>query len=242
MKLSELNQSVEIFFAEQLQSVELVKDELTIEIACEHIHKTLTDLRNEFQFEQLIDVCGVDYLHYGLSEWQTSSATALGFERGSSAQLAYGKTGVIGQQAKIEEENFKPRARFAVVYHLLSLKNNIRLRVRSYVSENDMRIASVVDIWSAANWFEREAFDMFGILFDGHPDLRRILSDYGFIGNAFRKDFPLSGTVEVHYDQEQGRVVYEPVDIEPRVLVPKTIRHDNRYQRPEPLPPKEEQQ
>ena len=119
--------------------------------------------------------------------------------------------------------------RFAVVYHLLSLANNCRLRLRVFLEEDFPVVDSVIDIWASANWFERETFDLFGFVFDGHPDLRRILTDYGFIGHPFRKDFPLSGNVEVTYDEEQGRVVYQPVTIEPRTLVPKTVRDDNRY-------------
>ena len=128
-----------------------------------------------------------------------------------------------------ETEAFDPR-RFAVVYHLLSIANNTRLRLRVFTgTDNPPVVDSLVPIWNCANWFEREAFDLFGILFDGHPDLRRILTDYGFIGHPFRKDFPLSGNVEVAYDPEQGRVAYRPVSIEPRTLVPKVIRDDNRY-------------
>src|SRR5690606_7130260 len=131
-----------------------------------------------------------------------------------------------------EADTFDPR-RFAVVYHLLSLKHNARLRLRVYTGyENPPIVDSVYPVWNSANWFEREAFDLFGILFAGHPDLRRILTDYGFIGHPFRKDFPLIGTAEVRYDAEKGRVVYQPVSIEPRTLVPKVIREDNRY-RPE---------
>lgn len=121
------------------------------------------------------------------------------------------------------------KPRFAVVYHLLSLKNNQRLRVRSFVDEEDPVIASVVEIWNCANWYEREAFDLFGILFEGHPDLRRLLTDYGFIGHPFRKDFPVVGNVEMRYDPIKRRVVYEPVTIVERVIVPKVIRNDHRY-------------
>ena len=116
--------------------------------------------------------------------------------------------------------------RFAVVYHLLSTSRNQRLRLRTFLDEANPMMASVVDIWPSVNWFEREAFDLYGILFEGHPDLRRILTDYGFIGHPFRKDFPLSGHVEMRYDEEKGRVVYEPVSIEPRVLVPRVIREE----------------
>jgi NADH-quinone oxidoreductase subunit C len=119
--------------------------------------------------------------------------------------------------------------RFAVVYHLLSLTLNRRIRVRAFLDDQYPRIASVVPIWQAANWFEREAFDLFGILFDGHPDLRRLLTDYGFIGHPFRKDFPLWGNVQMRYDPEKQRVVYEPVTIEPRITVPRVIRQDSRY-------------
>src|SRR5690606_29974844 len=121
-------------------------------------------------------------------------------------------------------------ARFASVYHLLSLKHNRRLRVRAFCADDEVpMMPTVVDIWPSANWFEREAFDLFGILFDGHPDLRRILTDYGFIGHPFRKDFPLIGNVEVRYDPEKRRVIYQPVTIAPRTLVPRVIRHDHRY-------------
>ena len=125
---------------------------------------------------------------------------------------------------------FDPR-RFAVVYHLLSIQHNRRLRLRVFTgSDNPPLLPSVISVWRSADWYEREAFDLFGILFDGHPDLRRILTDYGFIGHPFRKDFPLTGNLEVRYDPEQGRVVYQPVSIEPRTLVPKIIRDDNRYE------------
>lgn len=120
--------------------------------------------------------------------------------------------------------------RFAVVYHLLSISRNQRLRVKVFLDEEPPRVDSVIDIWNVANWYEREAFDLFGILFDGHPDLRRLLTDYGFIGHPFRKDFPLIGNVEMRYDPEKRRVVYEPVSIEPRILVPRVIRHDSRYE------------
>ncbi len=118
------------------------------------------------------------------------------------------------------------KPRFAVVYHLLSTSRNQRLRLRVFVEESSLMVDSVIDIWSSADWFEREAFDLFGILFKGHPDLRRILTDYGFVGHPFRKDFPISGHVEMRYDKEKGRVVYEPVSIEPRVLVPRVIREE----------------
>jgi NADH-quinone oxidoreductase subunit C len=180
-----------------------------------------TALRDDedFRFEQLIDICGVDYLTYGTDEWTTSSATGSGFSRG-----------VERRPISLDEADQIDERRFAVVYHLLSLKYKTRLRLHVYTgTDNPPIIESVVDVWNAANWFERETFDLFGILFDGHPDLRRILTDYGFIGHPFRKDFPLIGNVEVRYDADKGRVAYQPVSIEPRTLVPKVIRDDNRY-------------
>ncbi len=129
-----------------------------------------------------------------------------------------------GQEA--DREMVKP-ARFAVVYHLLSIQNNWRLRLRVWLEDEMPMLPSVVDIWNGADWFEREVFDLFGIIFEGHPDLRRILTDYGFIGHPFRKDFPLTGHVEVRYDPDKGSVVYEPVSLEPRILTPRIIREEN---------------
>jgi len=208
-------------FGEQVTRVVSICGELTIEIDKGDLNEVATALRNEaeFGFEMLIDVCGVDYLSYGSDEWTTSSATGTGFSRGVERKP------VILDEA----DEFAPR-RFAVVYHLLSLRHNFRLRLRAYTgTDNPPIIKSVVDIWNSANWFEREVFDLYGILFDGHPDLRRILTDYGFVGHPFRKDFPLIGNVEVSYDADKGRVAYQPVSIEPRTLVPKVIRNDNRY-------------
>ena len=205
-------------FGEQLNRVPSICGELTFEVGKNDLVEVATALRNEadFGFEMLIDVCGVDYLTYGGDEWTTSNATGTGFSRG-----------VEREPVILDEADPK---RFAVVYHLLSLQHNIRLRLRAYTgSGNPPVIKSVVEIWNSANWFEREVFDLFGILFEGHPDLRRILTDYGFIGHPFRKDFPLIGNVEVSYDAEKGRVAYQPVSIEPRTLVPRVIRDDNRY-------------
>jgi NADH-quinone oxidoreductase subunit C len=129
-----------------------------------------------------------------------------------------------------DKTRFVPKSRFAVIYHLLSLPLNHRVRLRCYTDEKFLHVPSLFSVWPAANWFEREAFDLFGIIFEGHPDLRRILTDYGFIGHPFRKDFPLSGNVEVRYDATLKQVVYEPVSIEPRILEPKVIRRDNRYE------------
>lgn len=209
-------------FGEQIRRVPSTCGELTYELDKDDLIEVATALRNEgaFGFEMLMDVCGVDYLHYGSDEWTTNTATDTGFSRGVERQP------VILDEA----DEFEPN-RFAVVYHLLSLQHNFRMRLRVFTgTSNPPIIKSVVDIWNGANWFEREAFDLFGILFDGHPDLRRILTDYGFIGHPFRKDFPLMGNVEVSYDADEGRVVYKPVSIEPRTLVPRVIRDDNRYE------------
>ena len=208
-------------FGDQVTRVASTCRELTIEVGKDDLAAVATALRNEseFGFEMLIDVCGVDYLSYGESEWTTSSATDSGFSRGVQ------RTAVL-----LDEADEFDAKRFAVVYHLLSVRHNTRLRLRVYTgTANPPIVRSVVDIWNSANWFEREAFDMYGILFEGHPDLRRILTDYGFIGHPFRKDFPLTGTVEVSYDEEKGRVAYKPVSIEERTLVPRVIRDDNRY-------------
>ena len=208
-------------FGEQLNAIDTSRDMLAYEVGADVWHDVATTLATdpEFGFEQLTDLCGVDYLTYGKGEWTTYDATDSGFSRGVEREP------VILDDA----DNFDAR-RFAVVYHLLSIANNIRVRIVVYTGENNPPVVrSVVDIWSGANWFEREAFDLFGILFDGHPDLRRILTDYGFIGHPFRKDFPLIGNVEVTYDAERGRVAYQPVSIEPRTLVPRVVRDDNRY-------------
>ena len=212
---------IEARFGETVSRVSSTCGELTYEVAKKDLVKVATALRDESDFgiDQLIDVCGVDYLTYGDVEWTTNSATDSGFSRGVDR-----KPVILD-----ESDTFDPR-RFAVVYHLMSVVNNIRLRLRVFTGDgNPPVVPSVVPIWNSANWFEREAFDLFGILFEGHPDLRRIMTDYGFIGHPFRKDFPLTGNVEVSYDAEKGRVVYQPVSIEERTLVPRVIRDDNRY-------------
>ncbi len=212
---------IEERFGEQATRIASSCGELTIEVDKDDLLTVAVALRNEpeFGFEMLMDVCGVDYLQYGDVEWTTSSATETGFSRGVE------QTPVILDEA----DEFDAR-RFAAVYHLLSLRHNTRLRMRVFTGTgNPPIIRSVVDIWNSANWYEREAFDLYGILFEGHPDLRRILTDYGFIGHPFRKDFPLIGNVEVSYDADKGRVAYQPVSIEPRTLVPRVIRDDNRY-------------
>ncbi len=192
--------------------------QVTVEIEAVNLRTVCLALRDEeeFAFGQLVDVCGVDYLDYGRADWETSeTATRDGFSRG-----------VEQRQDRQEEVDI---SRYVVVYHLLSHRHNLRLRLKAQAPGDPPCVDSVIDIWNSADWFERETFDLYGILFDGHPDLRRILTDYGFIGHPFRKDFPLIGKAEVRYDPEKKRVVYEPVSIEARTLVPRVIRQDERY-------------
>ena len=183
-------------------------------------------LRDEFGFEQLTAVSGVDYLGYGSVEWDVGVSSE-GFSRGvlgnGPGRFKWGERPNPGALV--------PEHRFAAVAHLISYQHNQRLRLRAFAQDDALPVVdSLTPVWAGANWFEREAFDLYGIVFQGHPDLRRILTDYGFIGHPFRKDFPLIGNVEVRYDAEKARVVYEPVSIEPRVLVPRVIRDDTRYE------------
>jgi len=198
--------------------------EVTIEVAADDLIEVATALRDEpaFSFAILIDVCGVDYVNYGKDEWVTEESSSSGFSRGVAAATA-GRLKAVTDDLVVEKA--RAEKRFAAVYQLLSITNNRRLRVRVYAPDDGLPVVpSVIPVWNSADWYEREAFDLYGILFDGHPDLRRLLTDYGFVGHPFRKDFPLSGNVEVIYDAEKQRVVYQPVSIEPRVLVPKVIR------------------
>ena len=177
---------------EKARSVTLRLGEVTVVVAAQDYHEAARMLRDApgCQFEQLMDLCGVDYSEYGMGAWDG--------------------------------------ARFGVTSHLLSISLNQRVRLRVFCPDDDFPVvASVTDLWSAANWFEREAFDLYGIVFEGHADLRRILTDYGFIGHPFRKDFPVTGYVEMRYDPEQKRVIYQPVTIEPRENVPRVIREEN---------------
>jgi NADH-quinone oxidoreductase subunit C len=192
MKLETLKQNLQAVLADKVVGYAEHAGQLALEIRPEHWLEAARTLRDhsDLRFEQLIDLCGVDYSTYGDGRWQ-------------------------GQ-------------RFCVVVHLLSVSNNCRVRVKMFASDDDFPVVdSAAEIWPGANWFEREAFDLFGIIFTGHPDLRRILSDYGFIGHPFRKDFPLSGNVEMRYDPEQRRVIYQPVSIEPRELTPRIVREEN---------------
>jgi len=191
--IQELAQQIEQRFSALGGKLSVSHDEIGLEIPRDKLLEVCTALRDEapFAFEQLMDVCGVDYLDYGQGQWQGP--------------------------------------RFAAVYHLLSISKNQRLRIKTFLDDDFPVVDSVIEIWASASWFEREAFDLYGIIFEGHPDLRRILTDYGFVGHPFRKDFPLSGNVEMRYDEEKKRVIYEPVSIEPRITVPRIIREDHRY-------------
>jgi len=210
------------------QSVQCISQfgETTIEVSAKEAHSICLALRDEpqFLFEQLIDLCGVDYLSFGEVEWVTDDASGKGFSRGVNRK----EEGVNSSDADKENEQYNQK-RFAVVYHLLSIKHNFRLRVKTYLPADSPIVPTVTDIWASANWYEREAFDLFGILFESHSDLRRLLTDYGFIGHPFRKDFPLLGHVEMRYDTEKQRVIYEPVSVQARTLVPKVKREDHRH-------------
>ncbi|MDQ3287475.1 MAG: NADH-quinone oxidoreductase subunit C [Pseudomonadota bacterium] len=213
-------------FEASMVTVAEPRGEVTIDVEPPQWRATAQALRDEFGFEQLIDVSGVDYLTYGSDEWDTSVSYE-GYSRGVEGQGA-------GRFAWGEQPNGAadvPVRRFAAVAHLLSYQHNRRVRLRTFAEDDSLPVVdSLTSIWPVANWFEREAFDLFGIIFDGHPDLRRILTDYGFVGHPFRKDFPLIGNVEVRYDAEKQRVIYQPVSIDPRVLVPRVIREDARYE------------
>ncbi len=202
-KLEKLCQNLHSALGERVGSITIALGEVTLVVAAAdylEVAKTLRD-HPDLRFEQLIDLCGVDYAAYGKV----------------TATLAV-------EPAEVPTEV----RRFAAVSHLLSISHNWRLRLRVFAADNDFPVvASLTSIWNSANWFEREAFDLFGIMFEGHADLRRILTDYGFIGHPFRKDFPISGYVEMRYDAEQKRVIYQPVTIEPREVTPRIIREEN---------------
>ncbi len=217
MLAEQVRQQLSSFGAE----VAVAVDEVTVEVPAGQWTAACRVLRDhpDLAFEELVDLSGVDYLTYGQVEWDADTFSSGGFSRGAERG-----------QPMSGEHRFQPKTRFAVAAHLLSITHNQRIRARVFCSDDAFpTVDSVVEIWNSANWYEREAFDLFGIHFEDHPDLRRILTDYGFVGHPFRKDFPLSGNVEMRYDATQQRVVYEPVQIEPRVLVPRVIRQDHRY-------------
>lgn len=219
-KLSKLADQLTGQFSDAIENSVSSFDELTLTVTAASYLDICTALRDGYQFEELIDLTAVDYLSYGNTEWNSDTAGVGGFGRGMQPNSA----------ARFSYDDMPPApefegSRYAVVVHLLSLDNNSRIRVKCFCEDNDYpEIDSIVDVWNSANWYEREAFDLFGVVFRGHPDLRRILTDYGFIGHPFRKDFPLIGNVEMRYDPEKRRVVYEPVSIVPRVLTPRVIR------------------
>lgn len=190
-KIETLEAALRSALGEQLRSLAVALGEVTIVIGASDYFSVMRVLRDhaDLRFEELIDLCGVDYSTYGDGIWEGP--------------------------------------RFAVVSHLLSVTHNWRVRVRVFAPDDELPVvSSITEIWTSANWYEREAFDFFGILFEGHNDLRRILTDYGFIGHPFRKDFPVSGYVEMRYDPEQKRVIYQPVTIEPREITPRVIREE----------------
>lgn len=189
-RLQALSENLTQSLGEALVSSVIALNELTITVAASRWREVAYRLRDQQGFEQLIDLCGVDYSTYGNGRWQGR--------------------------------------RFCVVSHLLSVQHNLRLRVKVFVEDDALpQVDSVVEVWNVANWFEREAFDLFGILFSGHPDLRRLLTDYGFIGHPFRKEFPVNGNVEMRYDAEKKRVVYEPSQHVLRNNVPRIVRTEN---------------
>lgn len=208
-------------------SASIALGEVSMDVPAAKLVEVATLLQSDpaLSFTLMLDLCGVDYSAYGVSEWETETRAAGGFSRAVDSASVGRLT--FGSEARLPNSD---RPRFAAVYHLLSIEHNVRLRLRCFAEDDDFPVVpSVTGIWACADWYEREAFDLFGILFEGHNDLRRILTDYGFIGHPFRKDFPLIGNVEMRFDPEKGRVVYEPVSIEPRVLVPRVIRSDSRY-------------
>jgi len=228
MTASAFAQLLEQKLGQRVATITESRGETTIEVLPENWLSVAKELRDDpaLRFEQAVDVCGVDYLSYGDSEWDTTDVSAEGFSRGVEGE----GPGRFRWSDRPHPPHL-PR-RFAVVVHLLSITHNRRIRMRGFCADDEVpSIPSLIGLWAGVDWFEREAFDLYGIVFEGHPDLRRILTDYGFVGHPFRKDFPLIGNVEVRYDPEKGRVIYEPVtSVEPRVLVPRTIRDDSRYE------------
>ena len=204
--LSVLRDKLTRLLGSRVVSLEHRLGELTLSVSAASMHEVMTHLRDDvnLRFEQMSDLCGMDYSTYGSD---------------------------VSEGGVYLKSDDAPRVfpfRFAVVYQLLSVMHNVRLRVRVFAEDDDLPVLdSVADIWPCANWYEREAFDLYGIVFTGHPDLRRLLTDYGFVGNPFRKDFPLSGHVEMRYDPEQKRVIYQPVTVEPRQITPRIVREEH---------------
>ena len=205
-KLDLLSAQLKLALGDKISKVIIALDEITIECKAENYLSVCEKLRDhtELKFEQLMDLCGVDYSEYAIDEHADALLDA--------------------------EDNIQTGARYAVVLHLLSVTKNQRIRLKVFAQDDDFPVLpTLVDVWPAANWYEREAFDLFGLMFENHPDLRRILTDYGFVGHPFRKDFPMIGNVEMRYDPEQQRVIYQPVSIDMRNNVPRVIRGDGAH-------------
>jgi len=208
-------------------SIAISLDLIVMDVAPDELLEVATKLHDDeaLRFTQLSDLCGVDYATFGVGEWSTDTEGMASFSRAVDSSSVGSLTFDTGIDLPKTDQ-----PRFVVATHLLSMDHNVRLRLRCAASDDDLPVVpSLTPIWNNADWYEREAFDLYGILFDGHKDLRRLLTDYGFVGHPFRKDFPLIGNVEMRYDPVKRRVVYEPVTIEPRVLVPRVIRDDARY-------------
>ena len=238
-RLEELSAQLSAALGDKLVRITARLGEVTIVVRPEQLIEAATALRDttQLKFEQLIDLCGVDFGSYGKATWEGEpEEVEADAPTGGTAPVAGAAPGIDGTlaeraepatQALIDESPLMGR-RFSVVYHLLSVTHNWRVRMRVFAQDDEFpAVPSVITVWPVANWFEREAFDLFGIVFPGHPDLRRILTDYGFVGHPFRKDFPLSGNVEMRYDPDQQRVIYQPVTIEPRQNVPRIVREEN---------------
>ena len=228
-RIHRLSETVNATLSGKVISITDALGEVTVVIPASSLIDAMTALRDDpgLAFDQLIDLCGVDYGGYGKIAWTGTplSEGAAGAPLGGPAPESDARPPL---EIVAPEAEAIARQRFAVVYHLLSLTHNWRLRVRVYAADDELPVLdSVVGVWPAANWYEREAFDLFGIVFEGHPDLRRILTDYGFIGHPFRKDFPVSGNVEMRYDPDQHRVIYQPVTIEPREVIPRIVREEH---------------
>lgn len=226
-KIERLVDKLKEVLGNKIDALNIDHDQICIDIGGDNLIEVATLLRDDakLQFQQLLDLCGIDYSQYNNNEWATDKSSATGFSRAvepaSHGYLNFGDDlAPTGSQ----------KHRFATLYQLISYALNHRVTLRVFAENEDFpAMQSVVAVWNSANWYERESFDLFGIHYSGHPDLRRILTDYGFVGHPFRKDFPLVGRVEMRYDEKQKRVIYEPVSIEPRVLVPRVHREDHRY-------------
>ena len=238
-KLQRLHDALRSVLGDRIAKLGERLGELTLEVKAADYSATAQVLRDhpELQFQQLIDLCGVDYNAYGDGKWDGAPSEGGTGAPSGDVTPETDATPAIDSAApdsrtfasrKREPCSLLAGARFAAVAHLLSVERNWRLRVRAFCPDNEFPVLdSLIEVWPSANWFEREAFDLFGIVFTGHPDLRRILTDYGFVGHPFRKDFPIFGTVEMRYDPDQQRVIYQPVTIDPREIVPRIVREEN---------------